>query len=59
MSELFQCDYCGRLRPLNDAVLAWAEDADRETKDGDSVFTVEVTCGPSCAEKVNAIRVRR
>ena len=55
--EVFQCDYCGRYSPLNAAVIAWAEDW--QTSEDRAVFTVSVVCSPSCAEKVNDVRVAR
>lgn len=54
---VFQCDYCGRLRPLRLATFAWADAW--QTKDGEQVVTVAVACSPSCAEKVNTLRVVR
>lgn len=55
--EVFQCDYCGRYAPLNHAVISWTEawQSDEEK----TVFTVSVVCSPSCAMKVNDVRVAR
>ncbi len=55
--EVFQCDYCGRYAPLSNAIMAWTEDW--RTDDEKTVFTVSITCSPSCAEKVNELRVVR
>ncbi len=57
MAEVFQCDYCGRYWPLSQAIDAWA--MSYETSDGDTVYTVAITCSLSCAQRVNEIRVAR
>jgi hypothetical protein len=57
-NHVFQCDYCGRKAPLSAAVLAWAQE-DWLSVGDEIMFTVSVTCSPSCAEKVNDIRIAR
>lgn len=55
--EVFQCQYCGHFAPLRDAIIAWAEDW--QTDEDRIVFTMAIACGPSCANKVNDLRVAR
>ena len=60
MTILFQCDYCGRLSPMAEAILAWTIDEDRTGPEpDDKVATVVITCNISCAELVNSLSVRR
>ena len=55
--EVFQCDYCGKFAPINQAIMAWAEDW--QTDDERTVFTVSIACSPWCADQVNDLRVAR
>lgn len=57
-SEVFQCQYCGKFASLSEATMAWMVEEWR-SNDDQAVFSVVVTCGVSCADKVNDVRVAR
>jgi hypothetical protein len=62
MTDQFQCQYCGNLAPLSKAIMAWHEDIwkrDGEDNTDDLVFSMTICCSPSCADRVNELRVSR
>ena len=55
MTDQFQCQYCGKLAPLSSARMAWQEDNWKRASDEDPIFSMTITCSPSCAERVTSL----